>query len=84
MLNKEKLEKLLLTQWTEFLDYQKIRSFSESATKQKIQKLSISRFELTEKGFLLWIEANNHTLEVIIDFQDNIKLNDADFSDSLS
>jgi hypothetical protein len=37
----------------------------------KINKISLSRFELSSKGFLVWVEYycgdDNHTLELLID-----------------
>ena len=77
MLNLEKLEKLLLTHWTEFIDARSLMASASQAIALfeemepcKIQKLTVSRFEFVEYGFLLWLECRigeeNFTVELFL------------------
>lgn len=59
MIDNEKLEQTLLTNWSRFLDVRKLRAFAAEIAGQdekSISKLTISRFELVEGGFILWLE----------------------------
>jgi len=71
IINKERLEKLLITNWTSFLDRNKLLAFVLSTVRN--QKFSIatsddftnknvivklSRFELTNTGFEVWADFN--------------------------
>ncbi len=60
MLNKEKLEQLLLANWTDVLDkkqlFQFISNHSGINDTYKIHKMTLSRFEIVEEGFILWLE----------------------------
>jgi hypothetical protein len=69
MINSEKLEKLLLTNWTEILDVRELRNKAKIVAEEflqvsnlKIQKFTISRFEFTERGcFCIWLEYSTNT-----------------------
>jgi hypothetical protein len=62
MLNTEKLEKLLIKNWTEFidiramLDYAKLLAVDLGIDSPQVNRVTLTRFELTENGFLVWIE----------------------------
>jgi len=74
MIDTLKLEKLLLTNWTSFLDRKALISFAEEiAINQlnvlppcKVHTLTLSRFELIENGFVVWIDfiANNNQIKI--------------------
>lgn len=70
---EEKLEELLVANWTHFLESSKLLAFvlqtvqanknrlaiiSDSEIKQKGMSITLSRFHWTKNGFLLWIEFN--------------------------
>jgi len=63
-LNCADLEKLLVANWTKFIDRRALMSFVRDCSIQYLQieptcqarKISFSRFKLVEKGFLVWIE----------------------------
>jgi hypothetical protein len=98
VLNLEKLEKTLLTNWIEFLNIRELRDTIKNTLISKlgyvpncrVKKFSISRFELIENGFLIWIETtvtndssniqsektqNNITMEFLLTKDDFIFLN---------
>jgi|SRR3972149_5888749 len=69
IINKERLEKLLLTNWVSFLDNKKLLAFVLSTVKNqkfnvvisnkippKSVSVKLSKFELKEKGFVVWVE----------------------------
>jgi len=63
LVNIEKLEQILISNWAEFLDLRKIIGFLQTlATEQlsvdelQVMKVTISRFELSESGFILWFD----------------------------
>lgn len=71
--NENKLEELLIANWSHFLDSSKLLAFVIQYTKANINnfdiikvkeikskgvKISISRFYLTSNGFNLWVEFN--------------------------
>ena len=64
ILDIEKLEQFLITNWNQFINLRELRDFIKSSVIQyvgidpvcNIQKFSVSRFELENDGFLLWIE----------------------------
>jgi hypothetical protein len=63
LVNIEKLEQILISNWAEFLDLRKIIGFlqtlaTEHLSEDRLQvlKVTISRFELSEGGFLLWFD----------------------------
>ena len=67
IINSENLEKLLSSRWTEFLDIRKIMAFTRQIADEKlglksVHNISISRFEIKEIGFILWIEFNTGPL----------------------
>ena len=78
VINPEKLEKLLVAHWAEFMN---VRSLMEGAAKiiaasentgiRKVQKLTVSRFELADNGFILWLECKineeNFTVELLLE-----------------
>jgi hypothetical protein len=64
IINTEELEKLLVSNWTAFLQPREILKFANEQVKNinvdsPINNLSISRFELKSNGFLLWVEFNS-------------------------
>jgi len=75
-INFQELEKLLLKNWANFLDPRKCLDFVkeqvDANVPDKIQKLMLSRFELSENGFILWMEfasgSSNYTTEAILKF----------------
>lgn len=85
MLNKENLEQLLISKWTSFIDAREAlllaQTFAETHLKIspcKINKISFTRFEIKENGFLIWIEyiVNKNiqaTSEFHVDFFNNLK-----------
>jgi hypothetical protein len=62
MIDTKKLEKLLIKSWTEFIDIHEMMHYTTKlATElgfvtQKVKKVSITRFELVENGFLVWVD----------------------------
>lgn len=59
----EKLEKLLLSKWAEILNINNLRFYVSHILDRKLGiksphdcGFSISRFEITNEGFLIWIE----------------------------
>jgi hypothetical protein len=64
MLDILKLEKLLIREWTEFLDSRKLLRFIKRTIEETGQiaddplGFSITRFELTNDGFIIWIEGH--------------------------
>jgi hypothetical protein len=62
LLNLDKIENLLLTSWTQFTNYRELLSlcaeFSHEHldTQGTIHTLKMTRFELTSKGFIIWVE----------------------------
>lgn len=74
MINKLKLEKLLLTNWTDFLNGKALMSLAEEiAINQldvpppcKVHTLTLSRFELVDNGFVIWVDftANNGKVKI--------------------
>jgi hypothetical protein len=74
-INKEKLEKLLIANWTKFLDSRQLLSLATQYAKpidssKKPESLTISRFELTDKGFIIWLDFTinnkNVTSEILL------------------
>lgn len=66
VLEKQNLEKILLANWASFLDVRKLMTFVKTKNNlglDTIFKLSVSRFEPTEKGFLIWLETESNILE---------------------
>ena len=55
LIDKEKLENLLVARWTDFVNIQELLKYLGHPNK-KVQKLTISRFELTDSGFTVWLE----------------------------
>lgn len=63
MLKTNELEKLLIKQWTEFLDIRKVIEYAKNAsieqlkfTSPKIQSLLVTRCEIKNNGLLVWID----------------------------
>jgi hypothetical protein len=63
MINIEKLEKILIAKWAEFLDAREILSFAGKIAREhfhseniKVHRMTITRFEFTEDGFILWLD----------------------------
>jgi len=70
-INTEKLEKILLKHWADFLNYKQLMAFTlevvrdnktsltvqaESDLPEKSVQIVLSRFELVRFGFVLWID----------------------------
>jgi hypothetical protein len=78
MLNTQILEKLLVANWTSFLDFRKCLDYAGQCAVEhggvknpcRAEKLMVSRFEFTRDGFLLWLEysigSDHFTTEVIL------------------
>lgn len=86
LIDKEKLERILIANWAEFLDVQELIKFSQQSLEHllpncSIFQLKISRFELSKIGFILWlsvivIQYNkkiNTTIEAFLTNNGNIK-----------
>ena len=66
ILDIEKLEHTMITNWANFLNVRKLMAFAKIAIVEHhhfketctVQQLVISRFEFQSKGFTLWIEVN--------------------------
>lgn len=58
MLNIENFEKLLLKNWTHFIDYKKLISLIalNFSFPTQITQVKLSRFQLYEHGFIIWVE----------------------------
>jgi len=71
LINKEKLEELLIAKWSQFINVSKLFEFIETnvkkrknsfgiindtTVKMKGKQLMLSRFQLTAQGFLIWVE----------------------------
>lgn len=95
ILNKEKLSELLIAKWTQFIDVSKLMSFIiENTKKHENQMLiidnttikhtgnqiSLSRFDLNNYGFIIWVEFKiplndkiaSGTTELLINSEGNI------------
>lgn len=82
-INIEKLEKTLIKNWAEFINPREFLAYAQSLTvnnsDSKVTKLSTTRFELTSKGFIVWIDyilyqnntPVNITSELFLDFEGN-------------
>jgi len=64
VVNIEKLERILIAKWAEFLDVRELMKLVEKHAKihlsvdtLEVQRVTISRFELSEDGFLVWVES---------------------------
>lgn len=83
-----KLEKLLIKHWTEFIEPKEIINLARSTAERQlgysppnIQNLKITRFELVNSNFVIWIDfiiknqnSNvNTTIEILCDFKGVIK-----------
>lgn len=63
MLNSEKLESLLLANWTKFMDYKEVMERLSKIASEKlggtwyVQKLTLSQFRLVSGNkFIIWFE----------------------------
>lgn len=86
LLEKEKLEKVLCSHWMEFLNPRELLNFiRELISPKQIEKFRITRFEITSKGFILWIDTtltknkdnvnnNNILFEFFLSNEGNITL----------
>lgn len=68
MINKHQLEDVLIKNWANFLDIRKLRKLVESIIQKEfhfeninLRKISLSRFEMQENGFLVWIETTTNS-----------------------
>jgi len=71
LINTDKLEELLVSKWSQFINVSKLFEFIESnikvrrnafgilhdtSVKMKGKQIMLSRFQLTAQGFLVWVE----------------------------
>ncbi len=72
VLKQGKLEELLVANWTSFMDYSKLMAFvlkcvrdnvnkdfsilTQSSVKRKGVQITLSRFQLVENGFIVWVD----------------------------
>jgi hypothetical protein len=69
-INSQKLETLLIANWSQFINPRELlnyasehaRSFFGLMSQAHVNHLTISRFELTEQGFVVWID---YTIEKV-------------------
>lgn len=66
MFDTNKLEQLLIANWANFFNVSKLLKFAKSGLPEKykqnrVKNLTISRFEIIDSGFLVWLEVNVHT-----------------------
>ena len=78
MINTQKLEEIILQHWTEVIDKRTLLKSAKElgvahlnlSPDTSINQISVSRFEFTQKGFLMWIEfkvnKNNYTIEALL------------------
>jgi hypothetical protein len=85
ILDLEKLETILVSRWTEFIDIKKLRQFvvvEHNPHDCSVIKLTLSRCYLTPQGFIIWIESTvrlanqpnpvNITIEALLKFSGQI------------
>lgn len=60
-LNKNKLEKTLISNWTSFIDVKDVIKFLNTQLNKKINFLTITKFELIDLGFIVWFEYKTET-----------------------
>jgi hypothetical protein len=81
ILDKNKLEKILLTNWAEFINIRKLIEFTRESCIKHLQlpetiqvfEIRVSRFEPTQKGFLLWLETTLNSTDIITTSTETIK-----------
>ena len=79
-INLEKFETILLRHWTEFIDVRELLSVETQFVKTHlnidghIKQLTISRFELTDHGFIIWIECSLKYLNKFVNITSEIFL----------
>lgn len=70
IVNPDALEQLLVQNWTRIFDYRQIISIISNKIGEKPNKITLSRFELTTSGTLVWFEyssqAKSGTLEILL------------------
>ena len=90
-LDKEKLEKVLIIHWPEFIDSRQMLHFIRDTAVQhlnygpncQVKKVSFSRFEMQSDGFLIWTEVSisqgkseiNTTMEFFLTTEGNFIFN---------
>ena len=78
----EKLEHVMITNWLQFLDVRKLMTFAKNVIIEHhhieehytVQQLAVSRFEFQSRGFIVWLEVNiqkvdkkvNATIEILL------------------
>lgn len=74
----EKLEQLLVANWTKFLDSRALLRFAvkalENTSSTPPKSLTVSRCEVNHSGFLLWLECSGLTLETTMTFSGELRL----------
>lgn len=90
ILDPKRLEKVLVLNWTEFLDVVKLMKLvKEHAEAQlgktvQVHRISLTRFEFVSEGFLLWIEGKalpksgqqvNLTIEATLSCEGSLTVN---------
>lgn len=61
IVNPDALEQLLVQNWTRIFDYRQIISIISNEIGEKTNKITMSRFELTNSGTLIWFEYESQT-----------------------
>lgn len=80
ILNATELEKILIANWTAFLNPREMIKFTTEALNKKningpITSLVVTRFEATSAGFLIWIELKTSirlTIEALLSLNGEI------------
>ncbi len=66
----KQLEELLLANWTKFINIRELTNFATIQCNNPVKKITLSRFELLNDGFLVWAECHtncdNYTVEFTI------------------
>lgn len=56
LINIEKLESVLVKNWTEFIDARQLLKYVSGLSNRPVRNLTISRFEPQNNGFLVWLD----------------------------
>ena len=72
LIDPEKLANVLVSRWTNFIDYRELRGLVEKTLAEshgeQINKLSVSLFEIQNNGFLIWVEYNTSTHQGTVEY----------------
>jgi len=68
-INKEKLQKLLVSHWTEVIPVQELMSYIHTVyEKDQIKNIQITRFELINQKFVIWVEFYYNNNSILFEF----------------